>query len=74
MLAVLLAVALGGIAGTEVGAKAGAFTALAGVVASAVLAIAVDRQVKRADRMKQQRETLRKFAPPRPMCGEEDED
>ena len=64
--AVVLAVVLGAVAGTSAGAGAGALAALAGLVPSAVLAVAVERRQRNAARMKKQQEILRRFAPPEP--------
>jgi hypothetical protein len=60
--AVVLAVALGAVAGMSVGAWAGVLAALAGLVPPAVLAVAVERR---------QRVTAReRGAPPAPMGDE----
>ncbi len=44
--AVILAVALGGLAGTSVGAWAGVLASLAGLIPPAVLAVAAERRVR----------------------------
>jgi hypothetical protein len=71
-LAVVLALALGAWAGTQVGAGAGALAALAGLVPPAVGAVAVGRHTRNAARVKKQQEILRKFAPPKPTSDGED--
>ncbi len=66
VLAVVLALALGAVAGTHVGAWGGALVALAGLIPPAVLALAVERRARSSARLKRQEEVLRKYAPPRP--------
>jgi hypothetical protein len=73
LVAVLLAIGLGAWAGTQVGAWAGALTALAGLVSAAVLPVAVERRQRNIARMKRQQEILRRFAPPQPTGDREGE-
>jgi hypothetical protein len=74
VLAVVLALVLGAVAGTQAGAAAGALAALAGLVAPAVLAVAVERRARNAARVQRQQEVLRRFAPPKPTRRGEDEE
>ena len=74
VVAVVLAVVLGAEAGLHAGAWAGVLAALAGLVAPAVLAVAVDRRQRNLARMKEREEVLRKFAPPRPTGDKGDEE
>ena len=80
--AVVLALVLGAVAGTQVGGAAGALAALAGLIPPAVLAVAVERRqrnIARAkaasrslqDEMARRQEVLRRFAPPKP-AGDRD--
>ena len=71
--AVVLAVALGAVAGTWVGRGAGVLAALAGLVPPAVWAVAVERRQRVNAEAKERQEVLRKFAPPAPMTDEDDE-
>jgi hypothetical protein len=72
--AVVLALALGAVAGTQVGAAAGALAALAGLIPPAVLAVAVERRQRNIARTKRQQEVLRRYAPPKPAGDGEDEE
>ena len=71
LFAVALAVVLGALAGTQVGAGAGVLAALAGLVPPAVLAVAVERRQRNIAQMKRQQEVLRRFAPPKPTRNPE---
>jgi hypothetical protein len=66
VLGLLIAVALGGAAGRTVGATAGALTAVAGLVSSAVLALALERRSRNVARARRRDELLEMFAPPEP--------
>lgn len=72
--AVVLAVVLGALAGLHVGAWAGVLASLASLVAPPVLVVAVERRQRNIARMKERQEVLRKFAPPKPTGGTEDEE
>lgn len=72
--AVILALVLGGTAGTAVGASAGAWTALAGLLPPAVLAVAVELRARNARRVQRRQELLSLFAPPEPAEGAEAEE
>jgi ABC-type transport system involved in cytochrome bd biosynthesis fused ATPase/permease subunit len=74
MLAVLLALVLGGWAGTQVGAAAGAAAALASLVPSAVLAVFVELRQRNVAHMKRRQEVLRKYAPPKATDDREGEE
>ena len=74
LFAVVLALVLGAVAGTQVGAGAGALAALAGLVPPAVLAVAVERRQRNIARMKRRQEVLRRFAPPKPTGDGEGEE
>lgn len=74
LFAVVLALVLGAAAGALVGAEAGALAALAGLVSSAVLGVAVERRQRNIRRMKEQQEVLRTFAPPKPTRHREGEE
>ena len=65
--AVVMALALGAVAGILAGAWAGVLASLAGLVPPAVLAAAVERRQRIIAREKERQEILRKFAPPAPM-------
>lgn len=71
--AVVLAVALGWVAGTWVGSGAGVLVALAGLVPPAVWAVAMQRRQRVNAEDKERQEVLRKFAPPAPMADQDDE-
>jgi prepilin signal peptidase PulO-like enzyme (type II secretory pathway) len=72
-LAVVLAVALGAWAGTQAGIGAGVLASLAGLVAPAVLAVAIERRSRTAALLRQQQEVLAKYAPPGPADDGEDQ-
>lgn len=61
----VLALALGAVAGTQMGTAAGALAAVAGLVPPAVLAVAVERRHRNMARRKRRQEVLHKFAPPK---------
>jgi hypothetical protein len=73
LFAVVLALVLGAVAGTQVGVAAGALAALAGLVSPAVLAVAVERRQRNTVRMKERQDVLRRFAPPKPAGNGEDD-
>jgi len=73
VLAVVLALGLGGWAGTAKGPGAGALAALGALLAPAALAVAVERRARNAVLAARRQEVLRKFAPPQPMGNQEDE-
>ncbi len=70
-LALVLAVALGTLAGSQVGAWAGILGALAGLIPPAVLAVAIERRARNVARVKRKDEILGKYAPPEPAGGRE---
>jgi len=74
VLAVVLALALGAWAGTQVGALGGALAALASLVPSAVLVVVVELRQRNLVQMKKRQEVLRRFAPPRPTGDREGEE
>ena len=73
VLGLVLAVGLGGAAGRTVGVVAGALTAVAGLVSSAVLAVALERRSRNLARVKRRGELLEMFAPPEPSDDKEGE-
>lgn len=73
-LALVLAVGLGALAGTQIGAWAGVLGALAGLIPPAVMAVAVERRTRNLARQKRKDEILSKYAPPRPASGGEREE
>ena len=72
--AMVSALVLGAVAGTPVGAAAGALAALAGLIPPAVLAVAVERRQRNMARAKRQQDVLRGFAPPKPADDREAEE
>jgi len=66
VLAVLLAVGLGGMAGQTTGMAAGVLITLAAVTSSAVLTVAMQRWSQNVARAKRQEELMQEFAPPTP--------
>jgi hypothetical protein len=70
-LALVLAVALGALAGSQVGLWAGVLGALAGLIPPAVLAVAIERRARNVARRKRKDEILGKYAPPKPVGGGE---
>ena len=70
--AVVLALLLGAVAGAMAGPGAGALVALAGLLPSAVLAVAVERRQRNIARMRTRQEVLRKYAPPKATGDRQD--
>jgi Flp pilus assembly protein TadB len=66
-----LAVGLGAWAGTEVGVWAGVLASLAGLLPPAVLAVALERRQRNRAQLEEQKEFLRKHAPPKRAGGRE---
>lgn len=73
VLGLVLAVGPGDAAGRTVGAAAGALTAVAGLLSSAVLAVALERRSRNLARVKRRGELLEMFAPPEPSEDQEGE-
>lgn len=67
-LAVLLAAGLGGLAGDTAGVTAGVLAAMAGLVSSAVLAVAIERRARNAAHANRRQELLKIFASPVPAA------
>jgi hypothetical protein len=66
VLALLLAVGLGALAGQATGMAAGVLITLAAVASSAVLTVAMQRWSRNMARAKRREESLKAFAPPTP--------
>ena len=73
-LALVLAVGLGALAGSQIGAWAGVLGALAGLIPPAVLAIAIERRTRNLAHQKRKDEILNKYAPPKPASGGDGEE
>jgi hypothetical protein len=72
-LGVLLAAALGGAAGYTAGVMAGVLAALAGLLSTAVLAVAIQRWARNVAHVKRRQEVQHRFAPPKPTGEGDDE-
>jgi hypothetical protein len=70
--AVVLAVALGALAGVSMGAWEGVLASLTGLVPPAVLGVMLQRRDCVRDLEGKRAEILRRFAPPSPMSKEEE--